>query len=231
MDCCAGTPPRVWGLRHLASVGHVAVRYTPTRVGTSRHRLSPRPRSPVHPHACGDFLGRTPDYIDGYGTPPRVWGLPIAGCGAPPDGSVHPHACGDFAEGVVLGIVGIGTPPRVWGLRPVVVRRSRASRYTPTRVGTSHRARRTSVVVPVHPHACGDFGRRLQSRRSAVGTPPRVWGLRHTPETPFCIRRYTPTRVGTSEKDTDALATRGGTPPRVWGLHIVFVGQISLRTR
>ena len=70
-----GTPPRVWGLLKNRLKKATALRYTPTRVGTSPDSRAPHRISPVHPHACGDFRHPPPPYVFNDGTPPRVWGL------------------------------------------------------------------------------------------------------------------------------------------------------------
>src|SRR5690606_27385594 len=69
-----GTPPRAWGrqLQH----GHYlpAVRYTPTRVGTTAPRGGGGLRGAVHPHARGDDVPVPPVKSAPLGTPPRAWG-------------------------------------------------------------------------------------------------------------------------------------------------------------
>ena len=113
-----GTPPRVWGLRHVKVEAEERRRYTPTRVGTSVRHCSHWHAQPVHPHACGDFWVFFFKYRIHFGTPPRVWGLLPASlssksrarytptrvgtsgaasgpCACRP---VHPHACGDFDQ-------------------------------------------------------------------------------------------------------------------------------------
>ena len=72
-----GSPPRVWGIR------------APPATTTTR--------TPVHPHACGEYAARAPKSRPISGSPPRVWGI-----------RVHRF----------LSRRGhIGSPPRVWGIR------------------------------------------------------------------------------------------------------------------
>ena len=73
--------------------------------------------------------------------------------------------------------------------------------FTPTRVGNTLSAGDFVVPVPVHPHACGEYSDDLAgmtarvwftptrvgntstgrlNRPLAVGSPPRVWGIRLT---------------------------------------------------
>ena len=67
------------------------------------------------------------------------------------------------------------------------------------RASAPHMAARRPKTV--HPHACGDFS---GHRRHAS----------------VAVRRYTPTRVGTSRTSLSGNRTTSpsGTPPRVWGL-------------
>jgi len=70
----------------------------------------------VHPHACGEYVGRSQQKRGGAGSPPRVWGIratrrgagrvtrftptrvantDVVSVGFAPF-SVHPHACGEY---------------------------------------------------------------------------------------------------------------------------------------
>src|SRR5437868_2438258 len=53
-------------------------------------------------------------------------------------------------------------------------------------------------ACPVHPHARGDNMGAPSEQAAIIGSPPRAWGQRQTPHAPFPIRRFTPTRVGTT---------------------------------
>ncbi len=153
-----GSPPRVWGLHEGDAEWMREKRFTPTRVGTTGSRVCISTRSPVHPHACGDYFILGAFSFTAFGSPPRVWGLlnhyPGNGefirftptrvgttsfrsfrCKWP---SVHPHACGDYAEVVVKPEFVAGSPPRVWGLRWRISIVRRTIRFTPTRVGTTN---------------------------------------------------------------------------------------------
>ena len=112
----SGSPPRVWGrqtlLRHLAWT----TRFTPTCVGTTLVRVPRMSRRTVHPHVCGDDLGRRVAVIDVPGSPPRVWG----------------RRC-DWT----MTAFRFGSPPRVWGRRTVMYVHCSTARFTPTCVGTT----------------------------------------------------------------------------------------------
>ena len=69
-----GSPPRVWGRRRVRVGRRLRGRFTPTCVGKAGGMLRRGPRSPVHPHVCGEgCVTVTPDH-PGTGSPPRVWG-------------------------------------------------------------------------------------------------------------------------------------------------------------
>src|SRR5690606_23796792 len=101
-----------------------------------------------------------------------------------------------------------GTPPRAWGRPTIRCDFLQRRRYTPTRVGTTHRRWQNSSTVTVHPHARGDEQTGIAIRTIEGGTPPRAWGrhLRiHHENFPI---RYTPTRVGTtSNQESASLAS------------------------
>ena len=91
-------------------------------------------------------------------------------------------------------------------------------RYIPTRVGTTHRRRRSSRRTSVHPHACGDHGDTYVDGDGADGTSPRVWGPR-SPTLPYpAVSRYIPTRVGTT-KPARRRATAWSVHPHACGDH------------
>ena len=236
-----GSPPRVWGQLHL--------------------RRDLPLRHPVHPHACGDnrTSSRRPDR--NTGSPPRVWGQRTAAGPLPGkrpftptrvgttartesstrDGPVHPHACGDNSFTESTRTRRPGSPPRVWGQRQVCRSAMRCLRFTPTRVGTTPaRAGRPRTRL-VHPHACGDNSRRSGMPSTSGGSPPRVWGQRSCPAPGTASSRFTPTRVGTTQRRGEPhpfltvhphacgdnydlygpALVRIGSPPRVWGQRLM----------
>ncbi len=71
----SGSPPRVWGIRKSFPVFPKPKRFTPTRVGNTRIGISAPPMVSVHPHACGEYARQVRRQMNGYGSPPRVWGI------------------------------------------------------------------------------------------------------------------------------------------------------------
>src|ERR1039457_5692469 len=69
----------------------------------------------------------------------------------------------------------------------------------------------------VHPHARGDDKDMDDEDRQILGSPPRAWGRRlHLLRWPL-RHRFTPTRVGTTNRAAVDWHTDFGSPPRAWG--------------
>ena len=252
-----GSPPRVWGQPQRRNVRHHHLRFTPTRVGTTTYHAPGHDAPAVHPHACGDNGHREElaPWLDG--SPPRVWGQPLnlaphigrdrftptrvgttdAFVGIPPRAAVHPHACGDNSVVPQPMQASYGSPPRVWGQRPATPCRSPPRRFTPTRVGTTPSGGLGTGHRAVHPHACGDNPACLHFGVTMGGSPPRVWGQLQDVPLEGALRRFTPTRVGTTSmvvrslmpppvhphacgdnhRSSSCYHPSSGSPPRVWG--------------
>ena len=192
----SGSPPRVWGKPAVRWSACLFVRFTPTRVGKTCLTLYPSSSAAVHPHACGENQTWAADYSVQTGSPPRVWGK----LSSP---TFFLFSC--------------------W--------------FTPTRVGKTAWRAFVSLSVPVHPHACGEnggssivnphrcgspprvWGKRLHwmTTLRPSGSPPRVWGKRVDPTRLLYPVRFTPTRVGKTQRRAHRVCLLPGSPPRVWG--------------
>ena len=60
----SGSPPRMWGRLGRSDPQSVAVRFTPTHVGTTGMLIRLADTTSVHPHACGDDEDRLEDEAD-----------------------------------------------------------------------------------------------------------------------------------------------------------------------
>ncbi len=69
-----GSSPRVWGTSWSITRGCIPTRFIPTCVGNMPFSALMRSYSPVHPHVCGEHLGRTCVFALPLGSSPRVWG-------------------------------------------------------------------------------------------------------------------------------------------------------------
>ncbi len=175
-----GSPPRVWGQLVHPVPAATAVRFTPTRVGTTPARRSaPAKRTGSPPRVWGQLRpGRLCDLAYRF-TPTRV-GTTEYLLVPPGRLKVHPHACGDNAA--------------------ELIGRLKYPRFTPTRVGTTGIDSQVAAGDKVHPHACGDNSSAVSVSVSITGSPPRVWGQRGWRWAAPSEIRFTPTRVGTTGK-------------------------------
>ena len=175
----AGPSPRVWGLR-LIVVG--------VRIGI--YGPSPRVWGLLYKSFTVNSSRRS--------IPTRV-GTTLAPGAVRDKRTVHPHACGDYVPNQFGEEMARGPSPRVWGLRRKKLPHREAVRSIPTRVGTTDPGLYGSALLPVHPHACGDYAPGVYGGGcgpvhphacgdyEAVsilslwlsGPSPRVWGLRH----------------------------------------------------
>ena len=69
-----GSPPHVWGNPVTALIGIRHNRFTPTRVGKSRHTQRRTYCNSVHPHTCGEISCSLVKTLALSGSPPHVWG-------------------------------------------------------------------------------------------------------------------------------------------------------------
>ena len=148
-----GSPPRAWGRLDLEPHEPPGLRFTPTCVAQTLTQL----RYPVHPHVRGDGGHRRVVPVVDQGSPPRAWGrqlhrrtrpsrrrfTPTCVGTAPPTSRVwrfrpvHPHVRGDGYSEKQLSETPNGSPPRAWGRQERFPPATRASRFTPTCVGTA----------------------------------------------------------------------------------------------
>ncbi len=70
-----GPSPRVWGIHQLTHNLIRRIRSIPTRVGNTLNPQPPHDKTPVHPHACGEYLPILSQFSPDGGPSPRVWGI------------------------------------------------------------------------------------------------------------------------------------------------------------
>ena len=112
--------------------------------------------------------------------------------------AVHPHARGDNTSKCLVLILFCGSPPRAWGQLGYGDPACGWERFTPTRVGTTPRPSPPTRPAAVHPHARGDNIGLAEGASHHYGSPPRAWGQRIGLGLSLNLRRFTPTRVGTT---------------------------------
>ncbi len=218
-----GSPPQAWGRQPARSRGSLAVRFTPTGVGTAACAWAARCCSPVHPHRRGDG-GIEGDRagVPG-GSPPqawgrrrgRRWGCPVhrftpTGVGTAqhsaarsPARTVHPHRRGDGGHRRRERHLTNGSPPQAWGRHVPRLKPLYAARFTPTGVGTAVPRGNTRRPYSVHPHRRGDGFEALHRLTKLPGSPPQAWGRPIDFPQLFSSVRFTPTGVGTATRSRD----------------------------
>ncbi len=132
----------------------------------------------------------------------------------------------------------IGPPPRTWGIPRQSIENPLPRRSTPTHVGNTRFAGSRFMVVPVHPHARGEYAGGNGVVTSSGGPPPRTWGIPNVSIVKTIVSRSTPTHVGNTPNQVGQTITfsvhphaRGeyttgdagvleaiGPPPRTWGI-------------
>ena len=90
---------------------------------------------------------------------------------------VHPHACGEYLRRVEQLVELTGSSPRVWGIPVLRLYQSMSVRFIPTRVGNTARYAKRRRLLPVHPHACGEYKSVQGTHWQNFGSSPRVWGI------------------------------------------------------
>ncbi len=170
----------------------------------------------VHPHACGEHRIMSRLRSRRVGSSPRMWGT--HGCQKDHsyqarfipthvgntiwlnDGllmiAVHPHACGEHVFGGLSCWLESGSSPRMWGTHSNRSPQIPQYRFIPTHVGNTCGQHLVSRLASVHPHACGEHGRRRRRYGPRRGSSPRMWGTRAKFALSWVYFRFIPTHVG-----------------------------------
>ncbi|STB64595.1 Domain of uncharacterised function (DUF2825) [Chromobacterium violaceum] len=256
-----GSSPRMWGT-HAALAGQdIANRFIPTHVGNTPLVVGQTGADTVHPHACGEHVMENSATPRCSGSSPRMWGTLFRNGSAYPRQrfipthvgntqrhkrmqacfAVHPHACGEHFAAICSSRTMAGSSPRMWGTLKVFQRRDWGVRFIPTHVGNTVNYNRTSIHMPVHPHACGEHAMATLDSGTWRGSSPRMWGTRSSLPARCKRRRFIPTHVGNTfhlralrppaavhphacgEHAACAwvLLAKVGSSPRMWGTRIL----------
>ena len=70
-----GSSPRLWGVSDPFRVNKLGDRFIPTPVGSMASERTGNVSSPVHPHACGEYIIHPLEILDNIGSSPRLWGV------------------------------------------------------------------------------------------------------------------------------------------------------------
>ena len=151
-----GSSPRVWGKGGRTVKEHQAARFIPTCVGKRRVGGIIADQYRVHPHVCGEKIGRDAVRHIYHRFIPTCVGKSHESLLVTFAFKVHPHVCGEKHPSRVNIIAGSGSSPRLWGKDTSIAREKGASRFIPTCVGKSTGGERLHFCSVVHPHVCGE---------------------------------------------------------------------------
>ncbi len=130
-----------------------------------------------------------------------------------------------------------GSSPRMWGTLVGSLVCRHVIRFIPTHVGNTTLSGGVFLLMPVHPHACGEHGEGTGSMGAPFGSSPRMWGTHDFFEKISDKDRFIPTHVGNTLSDLlssvdgtvhphacgehDVVEVfrpfEGGSSPRMWG--------------
>ena len=111
-------------------------------------------------------------------------------------GPVHPHACGERGVEVKGNFQMFGSSPRMWGTLQELTDYHVVIRFIPTHVGNACAVVAASIVLSVHPHACGERLLEVRITERCGGSSPRMWGTLCRWRREGCQNRFIPTHVG-----------------------------------
>ena len=159
---------------------------------------------------------------------------------------VHPHACGEHFLLSLFKEALLGSSPRLWGTFCSEQILPRRPRFIPTPVGNIKSKFIGTLIITVHPHACGEHLIFFTSFSIPTGSSPRLWGTsgpRNDPPHPI---RFIPTPVGNMRPTVakyrfrpvhphacgehvdnfDATSDPFGSSPRLWGTLRMFPAHV-----
>ena len=194
---CAGSSPRVRGLRPRHLHHHQEGRIIPARAGFTLIRARASGLVRDHPRACGVYVEGDAEAEAEAGSSPRVRGLlrvipaHAGSTGIIParagftahrdqrhgDLADHPRACGVYVNYLIWGSSPLGSSPRVRGLRGPQAQLSSQGGIIPARAGFTVSGRISRQKIWDHPRACGVYVCLPLMGCSPRGSSPRVRGL------------------------------------------------------
>ena len=130
---------------------------------------------PVHPHTSGEYISSKLSALSPVGSSPHKWGIRRRRTGklsrwrfiptqvgntpspSPSPSPVHPHTSGEYVDNIGFIDLGYGSSPHKWGIPLRASTATTMSRFIPTQVGNTHRARQGERRLAVHPHTSGEY--------------------------------------------------------------------------
>ena len=101
-----------------------------------------------------------------------------------------------------LPSLSFGSSPRVRGTHNLRRHTHRVERFIPARAGNASTSSRCSLVMAVHPRACGERASRIVGGNTINGSSPRVRGTRSLLDRACDVCRFIPARAGNARPKT-----------------------------
>ena len=171
-----GSSPRMWGKCAGISTAQAVFRFIPTHVGEMQSLPPDRPRSSVHPHACGGNCFQLPTKRSASGSSPRMWGKFVLDFLIVGVFRFIPTHVGEIPLVKEWADMVLGSSPRMWGKCCREVLSIASIRFIPTHVGEIIMYCASSTTMTVHPHACGGNLLIIGFCSFVIGSSPRMWG-------------------------------------------------------
>ena len=215
-DASYGSSPRLRGTVRRSRRRPPSARFIPAPAGNSAAPARRSGCAAVHPRACGEqAIPCAPAQLVA-GSSPRLRGTgfhgPRAICilrfipapagnssrSAPSrlEDSVHPRACGEQQYRAWLKCHKTGSSPRLRGTACAVVFHISRVRFIPAPAGNSADIDGKTVVVSVHPRACGEQWREPRTMLLPAGSSPRLRGTGQRQITRRVWGRFIPAPAG-----------------------------------
>ena len=169
-----------------------------------------------HPRVCGEQLALWAWYKRPKGSPPRMRGTECfgfaclvdcritpayAGNSLPPKTTAtscqdHPRVCGEQYAPCASSMPGAGSPPRMRGTACQVLFQSALTRITPAYAGNRTSSRSSKYAFKDHPRVCGEQTPPRCTRKTQIGSPPRMRGTARSFGDKNIRNRITPAFAG-----------------------------------
>ena len=109
---------------------------------------------------------------------------------------VHPRACGEHLRSRYSDWDNCGSSPRMRGTRLDRATRGLQKRFIPAHAGNTPILLQKSMMMTVHPRACGEHWDASKAGHSTAGSSPRMRGTPSISAGVETLRRFIPAHAG-----------------------------------
>ena len=219
-----GSSPRVRGILRYVGNDKPLRRFIPACTGNTNHWPRCKQSLAVHPRVYGEYGILDRLYLLITGSSPRVRGILrprhvrgprrrfIPACTGNTKSTekcavispVHPRVYGEYVFGYGHTRTNSGSSPRVRGIPDIHALEDTETRFIPACTGNTRSGCSFFPVHPVHPRVYGEYFLASVGLGSAIGSSPRVRGIRRPEPRYGPVVRFIPACTG----NTAALSFR-----------------------